>query len=126
VYTKSAQVPEIIDAGLNLFLRRIVRPPMKDHVFAAILSLLHIERDGYVINRSAATGCVDVLLQLSDNTDGTSVYKRDLEPLILRESEGFYKAEGERLMEACDASEYLRRVHPSSPWSVHTVTDCSP
>lgn len=55
--------------------------------------------------------CVDVLVQLASNTDDkTSVYKQDLEPAILRESEKFYKAEGEELLETCDAPEYLRRV----------------
>ncbi|THH15832.1 hypothetical protein EW146_g4703 [Bondarzewia mesenterica] len=110
IYTKEAKVPEIGEAGRHLFLTHIIRPPIKDHVTAAILSLLRIEREGYTINRSAATGCVDVLLQLTVATDGTTVYKRDLEPAILRESEAFYKAEGERLLETCAAPEYLRRV----------------
>lgn len=55
--------------------------------------------------------CVDVLLQLaSSDDDKTSIYRQDLEPEILRESEAFYQAEGERLLETCDAPEYLRRV----------------
>ena len=70
-----------------------------------------MERDGYVINRSAMKQCVDVLLQLASNDDEkNSVYKQDLEPMILRESEAFYETEGERLLETCDAPEYLRRV----------------
>ena len=72
---------------------------------------MRTERDGYVINRSAVKCCVDVFLQLSDETYGVSIYKRDLEPAILKESEAFYKAEGVKLIETCDASEYLRRVN---------------
>ncbi|KZP23744.1 Cullin-domain-containing protein [Athelia psychrophila] len=111
VYTKAADVPEIWDAGVKLFCKNIIDPPISDHVFSAILSQIKIERDGYVINRSAMKECVDVLLQLaSSDDDKTSIYRQDLEPEILRESEAFYQAEGERLLETCDAPEYLRRV----------------
>ncbi|KAG1747209.1 Cullin [Suillus paluster] len=110
VYTKANDVPEIWDAGLDLFLKHIIRPPIQDHISSAVLSLIQIERDGYVISRSAVKECVDVLLQLSIDHDGKTVYKRDLEPAVLTASETFYSAEGKRLLETCDASEYLRRV----------------
>ncbi|KDQ59266.1 hypothetical protein JAAARDRAFT_33992 [Jaapia argillacea MUCL 33604] len=110
VYTKSAQVPEIWDAGLHRFLKHIIRPPIEEHLVSAILKLVQIERDGYVINRSAVKGCVDVFLQLNEDKDGPSVYKRDLEPSVLRESEVFYAAEGRKLLDSCDAPEYLRRA----------------
>lgn len=110
VYTKSNDVPEIWDAGLELFLKCIVRPPIQDHVVSAVLTLIQIERDGFVISRSAVKECVDVLLQLVVDQDGKTVYKRDLEPEILSASEVFYKAEAQRLITTCDAPEYLRRV----------------
>lgn len=75
-----------------------------------MLSLIQIEREGYVISRSAVKECVDILLQLSVEDDGKTVYKRDLEPAVLKASETFYSAEGERLLETCDAPEYMRRV----------------
>ncbi|CCM00091.1 uncharacterized protein FIBRA_02118 [Fibroporia radiculosa] len=110
VYAKTAQVPEIWDSGLFLFVKHILRPPIQDHMTSAILTQIHTERDGYVINRSAVKGCVDVLLQLFDEDDNISVYKRDLEPAVLKESEIFYKKEGVSLIETCDASDYLRRT----------------
>ncbi len=55
-------------------------------------------------------GCVDVLLSLEVDRDGTTVYKRDLEPVFLQESQEFYEREGERLVNSCDAPEFLRRV----------------
>jgi cullin 3 len=91
-------------------LKHIIRPPIQDHVTSAILSLIQIERDGYVISRSVVKECVDVLLQLSVDHDAKTVYKRDLEPAVLTASEAFYSAEGKRLLETCDAPEYLRRV----------------
>ncbi|EIW57578.1 Cullin-domain-containing protein [Trametes versicolor FP-101664 SS1] len=112
VYTKTAHVPEIWDQGLILFIKHIIRPPIEDHVISAILTLIQIERDGYTINRSSVKGCVDVFLQLTDSNsrDVTSLYRRDVEPAVLKESENFYKNEGERLLETCDAPEYLRRA----------------
>lgn len=110
VYVKSANVLEVVELGRDLFVKHIVRPPIKDHVITAILSLLRIERDGFVINRSAVTNCVDALLQLSDHPDGITVYARYLEPEIIRQSVAYYKAEAERLLETYDTPEYLRRV----------------
>ncbi|KAK7033117.1 CULLIN-2 domain-containing protein [Favolaschia claudopus] len=109
VYAKSADVPEIWDAGLNLFLSHIIRTPIKEHLVTAILNQIQFERDGYVVNRSAIRGCVDVFLTLEDS-NGLPVYKRDLEPSLLRESQTFYELEGVKLLECCDAPEYLRRV----------------
>ena len=114
MYVRSANVLEVVELGRDLFVKHIVRPPIKDHVITAILSLLRIERDGFVINRSAVTNCVDALLQLSDNPDGITVYTRYLEPEILRLSDAYYKAEAERLLETCDTPEYLRRVYALS------------
>ncbi|KAI0775190.1 Cullin-domain-containing protein [Trametes elegans] len=111
VYTKTAKVPEIWDAGLGLFIQHIIRPPIQGHVISAILTLIQIERDGYTINRSSVKGCVDVYLQLMDpDHEQDSLYRRDIEPAVLRESESFYEKEGEKLLESCDAPEYLRRV----------------
>ncbi|KAI0749766.1 Cullin-domain-containing protein [Daedaleopsis nitida] len=112
VYTQNAGVPVIYEAGLRLFIKHIIKAPIEDHVISAILTLIQTERDGYTINRSSVHGCVDVFLQLEDHNsrEGISIYKRDIEPAVLAESEAFYKKEGERLLETCDAPEYLRRV----------------
>lgn len=115
VYTKSANVPEIWETGLLIFLEHIIRPPFQGHIIAAILNQIQTERDGFDINRSAVKGCADVLLSLEERNEDVSIYKRDLEPEILRESEAFYKVEGERLLESCGAPEYLQRVSVLRP-----------
>ncbi|KAK0193778.1 Cullin [Armillaria mellea] len=95
VYTKAAEVPETWETGLTLFLEHIFRPPIKEHVITAILTQVEFEREGYTINRSAGS---------------PTVYKEDLEPVILKRSRSFYEVEGKRLLASCDAPEYLRRV----------------
>ena len=108
---KSAKVLEVVELGRDLFVKHIIRPLIKDHVINAILSLMRIERTGYVINRSAIKNCVDLLLQFSDSSYGTTMYRRYLQPLILRQSYVYYSAEARRLLETCDALEYLRWVN---------------
>ncbi|KAH9945167.1 Cullin-domain-containing protein, partial [Epithele typhae] len=112
VYTKNAEVPETWEAGLNAFIKHIIKNPIEDHVISAILTLIQIERDGYTVDRSSVKGCVDVFIQLSvqAHRETLSIYKRDIEPAILIESEAFYSKEGKRLLETSDAPEYLRRV----------------
>ena len=112
VYTRDADVPETWSLGLKLFLKHILKSPIKEHLITTILKQVKYERDGYVINRSAVKGCVDVFLGLDVDPDGSAtVYKVDFEPLFLKESENFYKAEADYLLTTTgDASEYLRRV----------------
>ena len=112
VHSPNAGVPVIWDAGMNLFLTRMIRPPIKEHIINAILNQVEIDREGYAINRSAVKSCVDILLTLSYESEAgpVSVYKRDVEPAVLRESEAYYRREGERLIASCDSPEYLRRV----------------
>jgi cullin 3 len=109
---KFADLLEVVDLGHDLFVKHILCPPIKDHVINAVL---HIERDGYVINRSAVTSCVDTLSKLSVSSDGMTVYKQYLEPEILSQSEAYYKAEASTLLETCDTLEYLCRVNLLSP-----------
>jgi cullin 3 len=110
VYAKSADVPEIWEAGLDLFFKNIIKPPFNDHIIAAILKQIYIEREGYTINRSAVKECVDVLVQLGTEKGRPSVYKAQLEPALLEESEAYYAAESEHLMMTCHAAEFLQRV----------------
>jgi len=93
---------------LTLFYKHIIKSPIKDHIVTAILNQVGHERDGNGINRSAVKGCVEVLLCLK--YDDVTVYKRDLEPKLLQESEVFYEKEGQKLVNSCDAPEFLRRV----------------
>ncbi|KAI3604461.1 ubiquitin ligase scf complex subunit cullin [Moniliophthora roreri] len=107
-YTKTAELPETWEFGLSLFLKHIIRPPIKEHLITAILNQVEFEREGYMINRSAVKGCVEVFLSLEEQ--GSSVYKRELEPVILEESAKFYRNLAQNLLDTCDAPQYLERA----------------
>lgn len=109
-YTKPAGVPDTNDLGLQLFLSHIICSPIKEQLVSAILNQVRHERDGDVIHRSTVKGCIDVFLSLEVDRDGTTVYKRDLESVFLKESQDFYEMEGERLLNSCDAPQFLRLV----------------
>ena len=103
----------IFEAGLQLFIDRIVRSttyPIPRHMMSTLLTLIQVERDGYTINQSSVKSCLEVLMELKNEGDNATIYKRDFEPKFLEESTSFYKLEGENLMDSCDAPEYLRRV----------------
>ena len=90
----------------------MIRPPIKGYIVDAVLDLIRIDREGYAINRSTLRNCTDVLTTLLYATEKgqVSVYRKDVEPVILSESTRFYQLEGERLLATCNASDYLRRV----------------
>lgn len=110
VYTISSNVPGTWELGLLLFREHIMRPSIRDHLINAILNQIRFEREGYVINRSAVKGSVEVFTSLYIEDDKTSLYEEFLEPAILAESRAYYKAEGDRLLQLCDASAFLKRV----------------
>lgn len=115
VHTTSENVPEITIAGLHLFLDNVLHSkslPVQEHVIGALLGQIQVERDGYSINRSAMKECVEVYTTLINPRNGIKVYYEDLEPSFLNESQRFYATEAQKLLETCDAPEYLRRVSP--------------
>ena len=54
--------------------------------------------------------CVEIYTTLIYPRNGVKIYYEDLEPSFLNESQRFYAAEAQKLLETCDAREYLRRA----------------
>ena len=96
--------------GRQLFREHIMGPSFRDHLIKAILNQIRFEREGYMINRSAVKGSVEVFTSLYTDNDKATLYEEYLEPAILEESRAYYKAEGAKLLQLCDASAFLRRV----------------
>jgi hypothetical protein len=84
-------------------------PSIKDHIIASVLNQIRHERGGYDIASSTVKSCVDIFLNVQADRFMT-LYKRDLEPIILRQSEEFYNTEGIQLLNSCDAAEFLKSV----------------
>ncbi|KAK2463401.1 hypothetical protein APHAL10511_004487 [Amanita phalloides] len=110
VYTVNADVPGTWDLGRLLFREHIMKVSIREQLICAILNQIHFEREGYVINRSSVKGSVDIFTSLYTEDEHTSLYEQYLEPAILSESTAYYKAEGDKLLQLCDASAFLKRV----------------
>jgi len=124
VYLSAQSLPFIYDAGVLLFYKHIIVPPIEDSLVNAVLDEVRVERDGFAINQSAVRGCVDVLCLLQENSRSPTVYQEKLMPPLLDETRRFYEAEGKQRLELSSAPEYLAHVgtHPGlnltrfSPW----------
>ena len=112
MYSVNAEVPQIVPAGLKLFLDNVLHrktSPVQEQVVNAILGQIQVERDGYTINQTAVKECVEIYLQL-EGQSARKIYFTEIEPVFLAETRKFYVAEAERLLKTCDAAEYLSRV----------------
>ena len=107
MYAPAQRVPVIYDAGVLLFHKHIIEPPIEDHLISAVLDEVQVERDGFAINQSAVRGCVEVLCLLRGDPRTPSVYLEKLEPPLLEGTRKFYEAEGKKKLETCSAPEYL-------------------
>lgn len=95
---------------MKLFREHMLKRPILDHIVSAILNEIEVEREGYVINRSAVKSCVDILLQLQEGYDGPNVYQSVVEPEIISSSRIYYAREGDALLNSCDAPGFLKKV----------------
>lgn len=121
MYAPTQRLPVIYDAGVLLFHKHIIEPPIEDHLVSAVLDEVRVERDGFAIDQSAVRGCVEVLCLLRVDQSSPSVYLEKLEPPMLEESRKFYETEGKRRLETCSAPEYLAQVGTWSRAHLKTV-----
>jgi cullin 3 len=42
--------------------------------------------------------------------DGMTLYKRDIEPILLEQTTIFYQEEGRTLVQSCDVPQFLKKV----------------
>lgn len=124
-YVPVAGVPGIIEVGQMLFFQFILRSlkyPIQPQLISTLLSQIRLERDGEVINRSAVRDAVLILINLQYGgsdlpTTGArhggpwrTVYETDFEEGFLEWTAVYYKDEGQRLVEECEAGIYLKKV----------------
>ncbi|KAF0523983.1 Cullin-domain-containing protein [Gigaspora margarita] len=109
VYCKSAKVPTVHELGKELF-RDIIFQPIKYFILDTILRQIFLEREGEIIDRSIIKAIMDMLLELTGTSTKDSVYDTDFEGLFLEKSSEYYRIEGQRLVEECDAQGYIKNV----------------
>ncbi|KAJ3573649.1 hypothetical protein NP233_g2313 [Leucocoprinus birnbaumii] len=109
VFVKPNGLLETWDLGLDLFIKNIIkRDRIQGVLITAILNQVRYEREGFPVNQAAVQSCIDVFLRL--RIDDITVYKRELEPVLLEQTKAFYQAEGKTLVQSCDAPQFLKKV----------------
>ncbi|KAK2753507.1 Cullin-3 [Arachnomyces sp. PD_36] len=113
--------PSIYVTAMNLFRDYVVRSPAAsdtDSTIASVLestvlSMIHMERSGMIIERPLIRHCINMLEGLydSDNEEESSkLYLTMFEPAFLAASRTFYATEGQELLSEVDASTFCRKV----------------
>ncbi|CAI5532968.1 unnamed protein product [Closterium sp. Naga37s-1] len=103
-YVTNHNKTPVHDLGLALWRDHIVRAPaIRPRLLSTLLSLIHQERSGEVINRALMRSISSMFADL-----GPAVYSEDLERPFLEASAAFYRGEAQRYLGTCDCADYLR------------------
>jgi len=125
-YTSESKQPSIFAATIGLFRDHILRNDLGeaseqldqpfvifDIVNAVVLDLINMERDGDIIDRNLLrhiTSMLEALYETDDELENAKLYLTVFEPRFLSASQGFYKAECEKLLREGNASSWLRHT----------------
>ncbi|KAJ3349956.1 Cullin-3 [Entophlyctis luteolus] len=122
IYVRAQNLPCIYDYGLDLFRDIVLHSksfPVEAKLVETLLNQILLEREGELIDKSAIKSVTSMLLNLSApdarSTGSTSVstlttYEGEFEKYFLETSRQFYKLEATKLLETCDAKDFLLRV----------------
>ncbi|CAI5951659.1 unnamed protein product [Closterium sp. NIES-65] len=103
-YVTNHNKTPVHDLGLALWRDHIVRAPaIRPRLLSTLLSLIHQERSGEVINRALMRSISSMFADL-----GPAVYSEDLERPFLEASAAFYRGEAQRYLGTCDCADYLK------------------
>eukprot|EP00879_Flechtneria_rotunda_P031663 GHRR01034612.1.p1 GENE.GHRR01034612.1~~GHRR01034612.1.p1 ORF type:complete len:688 (+),score=269.23 GHRR01034612.1:951-3014(+) len=113
----------LFDTGLASLRQHLAaHSQVESHILRGLLDLVERERRGEAVDRQLLAGLVRMLGDLG-------LYATTFNPRLLQETAAFYKAEGLRLMEACDVPDYLihceSRIHQEQERCLHYLDPSS-
>ncbi|KAE8663216.1 Cullin-3 [Hibiscus syriacus] len=104
-YIPNSRKTPVHELGLNLWRDNIIHSgKIQSRLLSMLLSLVHRERTGEVIDRGLMRNIIKMLMDL-----GSSVYQEDFEKPFLEVSAEFYKVESHKFIEYCDCGDYLKK-----------------
>lgn len=118
VYVANRPELPIWELGLELFRDVVVRStrvPFHTNLMATLLRQVYCERQGATVERSTIRAISEMLHalthpQASSAAPRVTVYKKDLEPLLLATAAAYYRAEAQRLLATGQTPFYLQEV----------------
>lgn len=109
VYVMHHNVLPVYDLGLSLFRDNIARSPqIMERLLKTILSLIHRERTGEMVNRGLIKSITQMWIDLGINS--RTVYEEDFEKHFLETSATFYRVESQEFIGSNSASDYMKKV----------------
>lgn len=81
---------------------------------AVLLDMIHMERQGDVIDKALVKHCINLFEQLYESpteSELEKIYLTIFEPLFLKETRQFYRGECQRLLDGANASTWLQQTH---------------
>ncbi|RDW85115.1 cullin-domain-containing protein [Coleophoma cylindrospora] len=120
VYCQDNRKASIFTTSMGLFREHILRSRAAasscitfDILNYVILDMIHMERDGDVIDRNLIRSCVymlEGLYESDDENETEKLYLTVFEPEFIRTSNEFYFNECEKLLRESDAGTWLRQT----------------
>ncbi|XP_036621814.1 cullin-4B-like [Trichosurus vulpecula] len=102
---QNSMLPSIWDMGLELFRTHIISDQkVRNKTIEGILILIERERNGEAIDRSLLRSLLSMLSDLQ-------IYQDSFEQKFLEETNRLYAAEGQRLMQEREVSQYFHHVN---------------
>ncbi|KAF8250747.1 Cullin-domain-containing protein [Wilcoxina mikolae CBS 423.85] len=116
IYCADHKLPTTYATGMGLFRDHILRNSdykIGPALNKVILDQIQMEREGDIISHGPIRSCIymlECLYETEEERDIDKVYLTSFEGEFIAASSEFYRAEGQRLLQECDAATYLRKV----------------
>jgi len=121
VYVSHNSFPTVYDLGLSIFKDTVAHAPkIKDRLLKMLLSLIHKERTGEVINRGLIKNITQMLIDLGVNS--RTVYEEDFEKPFLETSSNFYRVESQEFIVSNSCPDYMRKAESRIKEELDRVT----
>ncbi|KAL9113611.1 MAG: hypothetical protein Q9227_002349 [Pyrenula ochraceoflavens] len=113
--------PSIYTTAMDLFRRKVLNTAINNTtmlttmevLLSVILSMIQLERNGEIIDRTLISGCVEMFERLYESLtedENTKIYLTVFEPRFLSASANFYSNEGLTLVRTADASTFCKQA----------------
>mmetsp|Transcript_18871 Transcript_18871/g.23751 ORF Transcript_18871/g.23751 Transcript_18871/m.23751 type:complete len:742 (+) Transcript_18871:80-2305(+) len=103
-YVKHHSLPTLTEAGLQNF-KDLVYDAVKKDVVNAMLSIIDLERDGKIIDRTLIKDCVELFEAMGMGT--LDAYNADFEEALLSSSQEFYARKSQEWIESDSTPDYM-------------------
>lgn len=108
-YVKRQSLPELAEVGSREFHELVFKSVKKD-VRAAILDIIHREREGEIVNKPLVKLVVEIFVEMGSSRNDLDVYVSDFEEALLSTTAEFYSRESSKWVQEDSFPDYMRKA----------------